>query len=473
MPILDLTELLVKGIRKEDRPNKAVPSLGTLRGAFVRPEGLSSTDDLVDVVSIIQGTNPSFRREFLYNSIFIGGDTRLITESDRIYYLSSSLEITQADFWDANSPLDGVDPTGLGAWYFTEYGTNWILSNSSCEAFKASLTDLPATMIQSAAVVNAHCYHKGRVLFGGFRSSDIQDLFPGKDERTVAWSSIGGGDVYAYLMSGTISDYLRDVFLRRGEAGYLSLPSEGTVFRLLPMGESVICYTSQGIFQLRFLGDRGYGFSKISEASLYSRDAVTGDDRAHWFVDSAGWLWRIASDGIERLGYRELFLPPVLAAWDVKLSFDPERMDVFISTKLDDDYWNSYVLTAQGLSELSRLVGSVTRNFDGLLGTCGLVDATRGFVLETDSFDMRSSEIKTVEAVRCGITSTGAITATLYSRTDSGSGWKDTSELVDRTGVSILVASGKEFKIRLESPGAVTLDHLSVSFRLGGRTYVR
>lgn len=389
--------------------------------------------------------------DFPFPNLFVGQFGRLVGLRNQLLGLNDAWDSFEMEVYDADATSTPFQVLEGGTWDFAEIGQNWIATNGVSVVWRQSAS-YPLILGRNNRAIGTTCVHRGRVLFGGFSDDPYNaalyynqntDLYGAKDKRAVCWTAYGAPDVWAYLMSGTLTDNYKDQLLRTNEGGYLLLPIEQGVLRLLPGGASVFAYTEDGVFRLPFIPDPPmYGIELVSSACVYRREAVAGDDTRHLFLDTTGRLHLIDRDGDHVLGYQEVFRPLTQAGETICITYDPYRMDFYIT--VNNCY---YLLTRQGLTQTNRGVLTVRRYYDNLLGVLGPLDDLSGAIV-TDAMDLASPETKTLQSVQIGSHWLETMPeVTVSARMTGGASWRTRTGVPNEGGVLVLPVTGREVKV--------------------------
>lgn len=398
MKTISLKEVLKRGLCREDSVLPSDIVLIQCRNFRVSEQGLEPV------------TIPTFIRlsttvSHPYPQLFLGSVYRILASDTTIYSVDADWAFTDEVVYDWATEEAGTIVAG-SSWHFADMGANFILTNGNTVVFKQSFAtdhDQALAWTVSDRHINTVCTHRGRVLFGGFNALDTQYKFLGKGPNWVAWSSIGGGDVFPHIVTGAISDTLSTSLALRNETGAMALPSECTVLAMKPMGSRVIVYTDRAIFALNLAGST-YGLQLIAEVGVYSRESLGGDEQQQIFLDTSGALWSISEEGVRKLGYKIQFTPMILNAEIISVSFDSQKRDFYIS---GDDA--CYLLTSQGLSSTSFLIYSLHFVEGGLVAT-GAVNTLMSFQgIWTTVSDFGSRSVKTIRGLEADFDGTATL----------------------------------------------------------------
>ena len=260
----------------------------------------------------------------------------------------------------------------------------------------------------------------------------------------IKWSNIGDIDF-------TIG--------RDNVAGERPLDWRGTVYSIKKLGTRVVVYGAGGVSILT-PADNTYGMTTIYRVGLKGKGSVTGDDSKHFFIDTAGKLWKL-TDSLKLLGYEEYL--SVLDA-NVTMSYNPVTNLVYIS---DDSAGYIYDvatgdlgggfanLTAIGYQAGTTYVGAVAASLTSI-----------PFEICTDIYDLGTRSSKTIYSLEFGVDLTKALYAAIdYRRSKAASFVTTAWTLVSPNGKVFITAWGREFRFRVKTLTyeAFELDYITVN----------
>lgn len=391
-------------------------------------------------------------------------------------------------------------------WELIDFGPSWILLNEKNTIYKAPSTVSGYTSAAKYALrtdrpLITGCQYQGRAWIAGFDwlsgwndsiSTWLDGLPMSMDstleftDGTVLHSSVGASELWGLLGSPEFAhqgwvpedtsgqDTWRSHFMEQvvsGAVGWKPVLWQGSVLRLLPLGDGVIAYGEGGISLLLADGSE----TVLLRKGVHSRGAAGGDEKQHVFVDASGVLWRINVGGdINRLGYEE-FLSQLDSP--VAITYNPDEKEYIIS-----DGALSYVLTKNGLTQITHAVTSgccASNAFVGVYADPADDDANR-FEVCTDGWDFESSgffkgefkpnELKTITEVKVGIKSkrTGGFStgfsagfdriggygyvAIDYRNTTNGDWTRSSWKKLNAKGWARVQISGTEFRCAVKFP---------------------
>lgn len=237
-------------------------------------------------------------------------------------------------------------------------------------------------------------------------------------------------------------------------AGERPLDWKGWIYAIKKLGNKVIVYGEGGVSMLAPSGNT-YGLISVYKVGLKGKQAVAGDDRIQFFVDTSGRLFSIGEIAMKS----SLF----------ESSITPERLDYseYLSTMgdivLSWDGLNNLLYICDGLSGYvyspdSKSMGSGPINITGI-GSQGKITYITApstivnpvFEICTDIYDMGSRKNKTISTVELGTDVTGDLWVTLDYRRDKAAAFKTLDwKRVSPNGITNIPCFGVEFRIRVK-----------------------
>lgn len=184
------------------------------------------------------------------------------------------------------------------------------------------------------------------------------------------------------------------------ESGYSIMPWDGEVYKIMPLGDNLIVYGDKGIARLTPTTSPvpTFGVTKIADYGLVSRDAVTGNDQIHFFINNEGKLCTLvperalSSDGKSPVvvGYKE-YLGKSKRWWS---SWDSLKNDAWFT-----DGRISYIANANGLGKSSFVSPNTVRRGHRLIGVHYPYEHPVGCWCISHDLDFNSSDFKTISFV--------------------------------------------------------------------------
>jgi hypothetical protein len=306
---------------------------------------------------------------------------------------------------------DGVANQGVAIAYATASGEIPFVDFTPTATAYASISATPIWGNAYEGTVTAYASFSADLLLEGIR------------QNWVKWSNIGNLDFTIW---------------KDNVAGERPLDWKGWVYCVKKLKSRVIVYGENGV-SLLTPSDVHFGLNTIYRIGLKSKNAVTGDDAVHFFIDNKDQLFSMG-ENLELLGYSE-YLSDMT---DPVMSYDVENSLVYIC---DGTYGFVY-------SPKDKSLGSGPVNVTGLSsqgGTLYVVSpatiVTPPFEIWTDIHDMGTRKNKTVFEVEYGTDLSGPFQAAIdYRRDKAGSFTRTPWYEVSERGSAFITAMGREFK---------------------------
>ena len=385
-----------------------------------------------------------------FPQLFRGKRVTLLCGSTVIYSVNESTwTLTPLVTYSINAPATPKSIVAGGPWHFADFYDSWILTNGSCQVFKAAFST--KTFVQDSVTIRTACnWWDGRLVYGGFAAGDswmsrwqalfdaqdanvptelknILDYTKGVDKNWIYVGAVGGGDLLIFFDSyynrygnhaagyddtspaplpGESFDYSSTnpfIFhvLAQNTHAFRPMPYQGEVYCCLPMGKSLLVYGEDGIAAFSSAGEyvaqpdiAGLG----SGVGLASRSAVGGNESGHMFVDQGGDLWFISPDlQATRLGYRHIFSE--MLRGEIIVSFDPVEKDYWIT-----DGAKCYIHSRTGLGgPIETMPTGLSRDKAGRLIGARVPSNTSFFRLLTHDLDIGESGTKHVSELQVDV----------------------------------------------------------------------
>ena len=376
-----------------------------------------------------------------------------------------------------------------GVWHFADFGDMWFLHNGTTTVFRNPVNGV--VYAANDPTIGTGCEENGRYITGNYdptywkaRDTAIESLLvheiggdwyeTGEDTsyaaNFVSWSNVGGGDIlgtnwfHAIINTDTYLD-----FLERNDSGFMPMPWQGEVLRVMQLGAGFMVYGDNGIAYMKRVVEPypGYGMIELLKLGIADRGAAGGNNKQHRFVDTSGALWSIDGElNLQRLGYTEYFNPMVNN--DITIEMDESRGDFYIS-----DASNCFLLTSNGLSELPQIVNSVMYNVYAE-GTVGVFESSGDseFRLQSQTIDFGTRSIKTIMNVQLHTEDTSSMTIALKHRMTPSVGWSTTSyKTVTVEGVVTFMVSGAEFIVLVKKSAysGVAVEGMTITWNISGK----
>lgn len=450
MKAISLKEVIKAGLRKEVGTPTSEPQIVECQNYRVGLQGLEPIS-FPTILDPQPGDSPPFPQ------LILGQEMSFLAREDSLQIIDPfDWTLTPAGVLDWESRLADSIVAG-GQWHYADLGSNFVMTNGNTLVFKQAVEvshNYDTIWSTAARSIRTLCHHRGRVVYGGFDVNDDQHLYTGKGSHWLAWSSIGGGDIFAHVVAGVFDVDIdamlstpggEDVLLRN-EAGALPLPQACTIHAVKPMGNRVIVYTDRSIYALVLAAAPmpTYGLQELVKVGVYSRESVGGDEQQQFFIDTSGELWTITAEQVQRLGYKEFFNPWILNGDWITISLDAQLRDLYVSGEA-----GCYILSPYGLSYMDHPIFSLAYTDGGKVATGGSAGPLQGIVkLRTSSSNFGTGLRKTVRGVDVDISS--AVVHELTLMGDYGGFPFSASEDVEN-GWAPVQRSGVELALTLQS----------------------
>lgn len=381
-----------------------------------------------------------------FPQLFIGGDYSLLCQKDIIYKVNADWSLTEL-----------LDLSGISGawedrtWHLANFGVYFLLTNGYVIAYYDIKTETflyYSTDQSHMPLFKTVCNFRGQAIAG-----NISESWYNCGDSFVIWSRIGSADFLPNEMN---------------TSGFMPMPWEDEIYKVLPLHEGVIVYGNRGIGVL-LPKDITFGLRQIASYGIMNREAVDGDLNNHVFIDSSGFLRRIKSDfTIEKLGYQEFFED--MADDDPIVTHEGLNNHFYIS-----EGTNSFLLTDHGLSNHSQALTNVAFVQGGLVGTFTDLSLST-FQLVTDIFDMKIRGFKTITTIEFGLDSDEDCYIAVDWRVDKKSDWTRTGfVIVNNQGITSIPCSGAEFRLVIKSDSyvGINLDYINVRFKVTDKRAIR
>ena len=227
-------------------------------------------------------------------------------------------------------------------------------------------------------------------------------------------------------------------------AGERPLDWHGTVYAVKKLFGKIVVYGENGV---SFLSPSGilFGLNTIYRIGLKGKNAVTGDETKHFFIDNSGKLWKI-TDSMKSLDYSE-YLSTLTA--NVVMSYDELNNLVYMC---DGSVGYVYDVAAGSLGRCSPNITGIGYQSGTQYVVASSAITTDPFEICTDIYDLGVRAGKTIFSLELGINlSTGLYAAIDYRRDIAGSFTQTPWYTVSSIGRVFITAWGREFRFRVKT----------------------
>ena len=407
---LDLSSMLVNGLRSKDYIRLNKPYLSSMSGLKPSENGLVTENVDLEYLDPLEYNQ--------YGNLFSGN------------YLSNNSRLTVGG--DATKRISVGD-----RWRVVGYNNNWAATNSSIVITQKNEID--------TRQVSDIEHFRGRFFFGGVNISYLN--LPEQEDRffqnNVVWCPVG--------MPFSFSPEDERLW-RNNEFGFQEVRFSDIVLALRPLGDRLVLYGNKS---LSFLAPQGNQFSHRTITTGYgvlNRNSIAGDESEHLFIDNFFNLVRINSNfQTEVLGFREYFLNS--SDWYILFyDFEDGRRYYIANGNV------CYIYDKYGLGSSKRMYKDISRDGKGIWEEINLSTS-----FKTNPFDFSSRDRKTLTALH---TDSPGATVKVFADNKESPLVRCNSEGYARPQIS-----GVEFIIEIQNLSSIS--RLTVGFQNVGKRFRR
>ena len=519
---LSIKDMMAGGLRPDDRVPRNSGFLETCQNVRVSQVGgvsdLSVFTPVTDPFAAGYLTAQSITIAHPFPQIFKGsGGTYLLTAT-KIYNVieAANWTVSQITTYDGYDIGTAKSITGSGSWHMADFGTAYAFFNGTSIVFSTNRYNMfgesTSALVTNDITVNTGCAFRGRMIMGGFNSSnfwnDHWDAFlrelhdnglgisfptaPGSNY--VWWSDIGEGGFFLLYPDaefyGLLTNDEVDIFtekrnklyetIEKNLMGFRPMPWQGAVRCVKPLGNGVMVYGDEGISYMPSVQGT-FGLQDVLAIGVAGRSAVGANSllnpTENVFVDDNGWLYRMSEGkGLKRLGYREYFED--IVDTDIVISYDPVEREYhianstqcFVLTEEDKLYESTYLVTSTAM---------YSGNAVGVYQRPGNSDDAYA-IIKSGPMDFGVAGIHTVEGIVVSMTSAATSSTTVTVAMQWKMNLKDTwyttpYKPINYEGGVYFPVRGVEFKvlIRSTSYSAMDIDDIVVRFKTTDKRLIR
>lgn len=427
--VFDFSPVLVNGLRRDAREPYGTLSASTYQGLKPTPYGAREHETALtfDITSPPASSWP-------YPQLFKGKAVTLMCTATAVYLVNTTVDpwtVAAITTYDINTPANTKSITGSGTWHFADFHSTWFLFNGTSQVFKTGWVDSSKTFVQNTITWNTGCDFRGRLVMGGFNSSnfwtsawqtfwtslaakglgDFGFNLSAPDTNWVGWSNIGGGDLLNIFLQTVAQNDVGSVTggfsaavprviesFRRLESGFMPMPFQGSILRVVPLRSHVVVYGTQGIAVISPHSNPVPTFGlveMISHTGLKDRGLVCGGMDRHVFVDNEDVMWTISNElQLERLGYEE-YMADLVTANNPLITRDHDQDEYYLSSGDEN-----YLLTKTGLCRSPQRVSAIALNQDDKQAFYTVATESTGINITFNTTDFGDRNIKTVQEVQ-------------------------------------------------------------------------
>jgi hypothetical protein len=426
-------DLNLNGLRKYTRTERNKQALTECFNLKPKESGLVPFDPISTPITDLDV-------EWPFPQFFLTNEYKLALTKDALYQVNADWSVTLLlDF--SSDYRDNAD-WEYSIWHLADFFTYVVISNENIMIHFDTVTSAfkqlsPTVNIPQFSTI---CNFNGQAIIG-----NIKTTWYDTGVNSVVFSNIGSFDFL--IDEGNV-------------AGYRPMEGNGSITKIMKLGQGAIVYSSGGILAL-VPSDKFFAYKHLAGYGVPGRGMIGGNEDGHIFLDETGTLRRIKPDfSIEKLGYQEFFSP--FLTEDVMISHDVAENEFFISVKDQ-----SFLLTDQGLCKVLQSVTSVEIYSGGTVGV-GTSTTDDNAQVVTDIFDMKVRGLKTIQTLEFGVDATSDCFVAVDWRAKKSDSFTRTSwTILNDQGVAVVPISGLDFRIafKCDDYSDVNIDYINVRFK--------
>ncbi len=257
--------------------------------------------------------------------IFKGREVTLLADATTLYSIDEAEQTAPTETWretqittydSANtSNTKAITNTDSKSWHFADFGDVYALFNGTSIVFKmakeAMTGGIDKVLVNNSITINTGCASMGRMIMGGFDStnfltsawdsflqtwqardfSDVDFNFADAEapgSNFVWWSEIGGDAFFLIYLDSVTTGWIQDQedetygftgttyetrlneMIERNEFGFMPMNWQGTVQRVLGLGNGHMVYGDNGISYMP-THENTYGLKDILFHGIYKK----------------------------------------------------------------------------------------------------------------------------------------------------------------------------------------------------------
>lgn len=440
----------IKGLRQyEDMPRNS-EGLVECFNLIPRPQGLISVPNISTPITDTTVDHP-------FPQIFFGHVHWVCATESKIYTINGDWSLTQR--LDLNVYYNSFPTAPKGAWHFADFFNYVVLTNGGVTVlYNPSTSQWEYNAVATIPTLGTVCNFNGQLVGSGRATiaGDPKTVHPDAsevDENFLLWGKIGS------------ASFRLD---QSNVAGYKPMPWYGEIYKVMKLGRGIAVYGSNGISFLSPVEVK-WELKKTLGYGIASREAVSGDDSQHVFIDVEGNLRKITPESLDAEPiYNEFFSGMV--GDDVVITHNRQQKDFYITNGNE-----AYCLTRNGLSEVFQAPTTLAVLGGTLIGFYTDLSDTEARIT-SDTFDFGSRGKKTIDGISVGVNTANSVyVAVEFKNTISDSftstGWVE----VNAQGNANIVISGLEFrfKVKCSSYSSMKLDYFRPNVKFDDKRFMR
>lgn len=374
---------------------------------------------------------------------------QIFNTKDGIYIATQTAIYKANSAYIVESMISGLTAGNL--WEMADYTQYQVWTNGYVVVVRDAETGL-FSQYPIDHTIESVCDYNGQLFAGGLGDDK---------ENFVAWSNIGK----VYL------DQLLSRTDRSNTSGYMPMHFSGSVYRVKKLGENIVAYGTNGIGAI-VPGSKPYktmtafGRKDLFNFGIAGKGCVGGNDKFHMFIDNYGYIHMMDKD----LKHSVIGYAPYIAnfADDIVILFDELKNDFYIS-----DGSICYLFSA-GMSQIFQCPSGIVRQGSVLYGVTYDNSDVSAYIT-TNSFDIHTRSIKTVQTVEAGITGVTPQGAVDYRYKHSEAFTRGMLKNISRHGVFTPMISGVDLRVHISSPSYIgfSVDELIIRYKMSDKRSIR
>lgn len=460
---IDLTPVLKRGIAPYNDDAASDSFLSAAYNGRCTDRGFVSRDweTLLTTATTIASPFPQ-AFAWAYSSLV------LLFHATKIYTTNGVTETEIPVYADTDYVFPGVLKSGASALTLTASGKAWQVAFLH-DGFVATdtvnlLFYVPSVgLFKHTGRANTVCEHFGRLYLGGFSTSypiysttykakvlsfstkDLITTVPDLTEEAIHASCVSYDDVLDLLAPWRMTAESYRAQLQRDE-GLVAFLDCGAVYKLLPLGSNIVCYSMRGVFILSHHVDPNLlEVKKISTKGIKSVSAVGGNDRQHLYIDADNRFVLFTEEGRKFLDYKDL---AATISEPISIFVDESNDDFIVTTT------TTCCLFVEGrLSSVLqyRVTGSLC-TVGSKVGYYQVPAGTFYQTIYTGVLRFGRADYKTIMGLELDSNSPTSVAGLIYYRNGPADAWSDTGWITfDKAGYLDYPVSCTECKIMLRT----------------------
>ena len=218
----------------------------------------------------------------------------------------------------------------------------------------------------------------------------------------------------------------------------------GSVYKILKLANTLVVYGEGGV---TILAPQGivYGMEELYNVGLLGKSSAAGTNKAHFFIDRSGKLFKVTSEGMKEIGYSEylsqLTDPVMFIDQSTNLLHICDGTYGFIYNTKDESF-------GSGVVNLTGLDSRGSTRYATIPSTIAIPK----FEICTGTYDMGTRKAKNIHSVEVGTDLSEHLKLLVEYRTNNREEFRKSPWfLVNPDGIAYSPCYGIEFRFRIRS----------------------